>query len=491
MQDAQSRLRSGAGTVESITPAVGERNGQRRPAATSGREAAARVALIVDDDRDHNRALEQALDGYGFQVRVAASGEAAAEQLGETTPRVAFVALEVGADDGVALLDLPGLAECDEILLMHEHDTPRRIRAGMSKGAGYFLAKPFDGEFLAGVLHDLTERPAKFRRRRTTVHGDPAPLDQFGDLRGSSAAMRGLFRVLRKVAGVDTSVLLTGESGTGKDLAAGTLHRFSARAHGPLIAKNCAAIPPDLCESELFGHERGSFSGATRCHRGLFEQADGGTLFLDEITEMPTEHQVKLLRVLESGRFRRVGGETDISVDVRIITASNRDPQEAIREGRLRQDLYYRIARFPIDMPALRERDDDIEGLARHFLDRLNEREGTAKTFSSDALASLASYSFPGNVRELQSLVERAFLLSPGIIRNMHLPPLCAEPAIAGDYIRVRVGTSVYEAEKALLLATLQRENNDKSATAEILGISLRTLYNRLNAYAEEDNKAS
>ena len=490
MHDAQTRRRSATGTVESITPAVKDRNGQRRPAPGRRRGPAAPIALIIDDDRDHNRALEQALGGYGFRVHVATSVDAAVEQLEDTTPRVALVALEVDGDDGVALLDHPGLARCEEILLMHEHDTPRRIREGMSKGAGYFLAKPFDGEFLTGVLHGLTERATEFRRR-TPANGNVAPLDQFGDLRGSSAAMRGLFQVLRKVAGVDTSVLLTGESGTGKDLAACTLHRFSARADGPFIATNCAAIPPDLCESELFGHERGSFSGATRCHRGLFEQADGGTLFLDEITEMPTEHQVKLLRVLESGQFRRVGGETDITVNVRIITASNRDPEEAIREGRLRQDLYYRIARFPIDMPALRDRDDDIEGLARHFLDRLNEREGTSKAFSSDALASLASYSFPGNVRELQSLVERAFLVSPGIIRNMHLPPLSGEPALAGDYIRVRVGASVYEAEKALLLATLQKENNDKATAAEILGISLRTLYNRLNAYAEEDNKAS
>jgi DNA-binding NtrC family response regulator len=490
MQDAQSRLRSNAATVERISPAPDERNGRRQPAASNTARPDTRLALIIDDDIHHNRALERTLGGHGFDVSIAASVEAAADRLGGDAPRVAFVALDVDGEDGVAMLDHPGLAECEEILLMHEHDTPRRIREGMSKGAGYFLAKPFDGEFLAGVLHDLTQGRTSIRGV-PPVNGGPAPLDQFGDLRGSSAAMRGLFRVLRKVATVDTAVLLTGESGTGKDLAACTLHRFSSRADGPFIATNCAAIPPDLCESELFGHERGSFSGATRCHRGLFEQADGGTLFLDEITEMPMEHQVKLLRVLESGRFRRVGGETDIAVDVRIITASNRDPEEAIRDGALRQDLYYRIARFPIDMPALRERDDDVEGLARHFLDRLNEREGSAKTFSSDALASLASYSFPGNVRELQSLVERAFLLSPGIIRSRHLPPLTAEAARAGNYIRVRVGASVYEAEKALLLATLQKENNDKTATAEILGISLRTLYNRLNAYAEEDNRAS
>ncbi len=373
MHDAQSRLRSSAAKVERISPVADERNARRQPAARSTARPDTRLALIIDDDTHHNRALERTLSGHGFDVTIAASVQAAADRLAACAPCVAFVALDVDGEDGVALLEHPGLAGCEEILLMHEHDTPRRIREGMSKGAGYFLAKPFDGEFLAGVLHDLTEGRSRMRRV-PPVNGGPAPLDQFGDLRGSSAAMRGLFRVLRKVATVDTAVLLTGESGTGKDLAACTLHRFSARANGPFIATNCAAIPPDLCESELFGHERGSFSGATRCHRGLFEQADGGTLFLDEITEMPTEHQVKLLRVLESGRFRRVGGETDIAVDVRIITASNRDPQEAIREGTLRQDLYYRIARFPIDMPALRERDDDIEGLARHFLDRLNER---------------------------------------------------------------------------------------------------------------------
>lgn len=491
MQDAESRMRNGAraGTVESIAPVVGRRSADQRRANDRIAGDVTPVALIIDDDRSHNRALERALAGHGFDVCVSASADAAAERLDEATPSVALVALEVGGCDGLALLDHPGLAACDEILLMHGHDTPRRIRRGMSKGAGYFLAKPFDEDFLASVLQDLNEGRAGSRHRASA--DDAAPLDQFGDLRGSSAAMRGLFRVLRKVAPVDTAVLLTGESGTGKDLAARTIHRFSTRADGPFIPKNCAAIPPDLCESELFGHERGSFSGATRTHTGLFEQADGGTLFLDEITEMPLEHQVKLLRVLESGSFRRVGGEKDISVDVRIITASNRDPAEAIRTGGLRQDLYYRIARFPIDMPALRERDEDIDGLARYFLDRLNEREGTAKTISNEALATLAKYPFPGNVRELQSLVERAFLLAPDMIRSKHLPPLAADADITGDYIRVRVGASVYEAEKALVLATLQKENNDKTAAAEILGISLRTLYNRLNAYAAEDNQAS
>jgi len=447
-------------------------------------------ALIVDDDDGHSHTLQELLARVGFDPRLCPSFADATSELAGAPPEVAFLALDVGDGDVLELLELPGLAGCDEIVLMHEQDRPGRIRAGMSRGAGYFLAKPFDEAFLTDLLQQMVELPR--RERRQAAKATPtSPLDQFGDLRGRSRIMRELFCVLRKVAAVDTSVLVTGESGTGKDLAALTIHRFSDRADGPFIAKNCAAIPPELCESELFGHEKGSFSGATHCHHGLFEQADGGTLFLDEITEMQPEHQVKLLRVLESATFRRVGGERDLCADVRIIAASNRDPEEAIADGSLREDLYYRIARFPIAMPPLRERGEDIEGLAHYFLQRLNEREGCSKTLGRDALESLADYPFPGNVRELQSLVERAFLLSPGQIRAFHLPSLSAEPTLRGNHIRVRVGSSVQEAEKALILATLQNHDNDKTAAAETLGISLRTLYNRLNSYAEEGNRAS
>ncbi|WP_405238754.1 sigma-54-dependent transcriptional regulator [Lentisalinibacter orientalis] len=447
-------------------------------------------ALIVDDDKDHSGALQEVLAREGFDAERCHSCADAAGELTGPSPQVAFLALDIGDGDVLELLDLPGLEACDEIVLMHEQDRPRRIRAGMSRGAGYFLAKPFDEAFLTDLLRQMVDWPRRERRQAAKAVAVP-PLDQFGDLRGSSGIMRELFCLLRKVAAVETSVLVTGESGTGKDLAARTIHRFSDRADGPFVAKNCAAIPPELCESELFGHEKGSFSGASHCHHGLFEQAHGGTLFLDEITEMQPEHQVKLLRVLESATLRRVGGERDLSADVRIIAASNREPDEAIADGRLREDLYYRIARFPIAMPPLRERGEDVEGLARYFLQRLNEREGCSKTLGRDALGTLADYPFPGNVRELQSLVERAFLLSPGEIRACHLPPLTGEPAVAGNHIRVRVGSSVQEAEKALILATLQSHGNDKSAAAETLGISLRTLYNRLNSYAEEGNRAS
>ena len=444
----------------------------------------------MDDDREHSRALGTLLAREGFDVALCFSCAEAAEGLSGPAPAVAFLALDIGDGDALELLDLPGLEDCDEILLMHTQDRPRRIRSGMSRGAGYFLAKPFDEAFLTDLLHQMVAWPRRERRQAAKAEATP-PLDQFGALRGSSEIMRELFCLLRRVAAVDTAVLVTGESGTGKDLAARTIHRFSNRAEGPFVAKNCAAIPPELCESELFGHEKGSFSGATRCHRGLFEQADRGTLFLDEITEMQPEHQVKLLRVLEGGSFRRVGGETDLRGDVRIIAASNRDADEAIADGTLREDLYYRIARFPIAMPPLRERGEDIGGLARYFLQGLNEREGCAKTLGSDAVETLAAYSFPGNVRELQSLVERAFLLSPGEIRASDFPPLTREPAVAGNHIRVRIGSSVHDAEKALILATLHSHENDKTAAAETLGISLRTLYNRLNSYAEEGNRAS
>ncbi len=477
-----------APSVEDLAPAEFPANESDAGVPLRGSERPR--ALIVDDDDGHSRVLQGLLVREGFDARLCSSFADAARELGGAAPAVAFLALGVGDGDVLELLDLPGLEGCDEIVLMHEQDRPGRIRAGMSRGAGYFLAKPFDEAFLTDLLRQMVEWPRRERRQAAKAAAAP-PLDQFGDLRGSSGIMRELFCVLRKVAAVETSVLVTGESGTGKDLAARTIHRFSDRADGPFVAKNCAAIPPELCESELFGHEKGSFSGASHCHRGLFEQAHGGTLFLDDITEMQAEHQVKLLRVLESATFRRVGGERDLPADVRIIAASNREPGEAIADGSLREDLYYRIARFPIDMPPLRERGEDVEGLARYFLQRLNEREGASKTLGRDALEAIADYPFPGNVRELQSLIERAFLLSPGEIRAFHLPPLTVEPSVAGNHIRVRVGSSVQEAEKALILATLQSHENDKTAAAETLGISLRTLYNRLNSYAEEGNRAS
>jgi transcriptional regulator with PAS, ATPase and Fis domain len=259
---------------------------------------------------------------------------------------------------------------------------------------------------------------------------------------------------------------------------------FGPRGHHPFVAMNCAAVPKDLFESELFGHEKGSFSGAVRRHHGMFERADGGTLFLDEITEMPLELQAKLLRVLELGEFRRVGGEEDLSSDVRIVASTNRQPEAAIADNLLREDLYFRIARFPIWIPPLRERGSDIRGLTLFFLNGLNRAHDSAITIHESALEKLEAYTWPGNVRELKSVLERAFILANEEIEAGHLKGFDHAAGAQTGYITVSATASVDEAEKKLILAALEAHDGDKPATAKSLGVSLKTLYNRLNEYA-------
>jgi DNA-binding NtrC family response regulator len=283
-------------------------------------------------------------------------------------------------------------------------------------------------------------------------------------------------------------VLLQGESGTGKDLIARLIHKSSPRHEQPYLAINCGAISPQLIGSELFGHERGSFTGAHRQHKGYFEQASGGTLFLDEITEMPLELQVQLLRVLEEGTLVRIGGDRPIVVDVRLIAATNRDPGQAIRDGKLREDLYFRLSVFPIQVPALRERGaDDIARLAKHFLNTLNHRYGTDKRLTPAALRWLEQNDWPGNVRQLGNAVQRGFILAEAEIDTAHLtgfaPFNSFEP---DDPLQLRVGTPIEVAERRLILTTLDHYRGDKPRTAEVLGISLKTLYNRLKQYQEK-----
>jgi transcriptional regulator with PAS, ATPase and Fis domain len=284
-----------------------------------------------------------------------------------------------------------------------------------------------------------------------------------------------------------------GESGTGKELIARTIHDHSMRRRGPFVAVNCAAIPETLLESEIFGHEKGSFTGATGRRPGCFELADGGTLFLDEIAEMSPATQVKFLRVLQDGRFRRVGGQAEISVDVRVIAATNKSPAKALQSGALREDLYYRVAVFTLALPPLRERPEDLEELIRVLLEELAERHQRAvRGVDEAALAALRRYPWPGNVRELRNVLERALIVCPGeLIGLAHLPspPATAStPAeISGDQasdgVRLSVGTTVDEAERRLILRTLAHTGNNKTRAAEILGISLKTLHNKLNRY--------
>jgi two-component system response regulator AtoC len=309
---------------------------------------------------------------------------------------------------------------------------------------------------------------------------------------GNSPAMQRVHELIAKVAPTNATVVVTGESGTGKELVAHALYRLSRRRDKAFLAWNCAAVSPNLIESEMFGHEAGSFTGAGKLHRGYFERADKGTLFLDEITEMPIELQVKLLRVLETGRFSRVGGDREIHTDVRVLAATNRAPQAAVSGGKLREDLFYRLSVFTIAMPSLRERGDDIEVLARSFLDRLNRREGTCKRLSKEALNRMHGYHWPGNVRELKNSVERAFITADHEIlaSSLQLPGgtgTMVDRAEPRSGLHFELGTSLSEIEACVILYTLDHCHGNKQRAADLLGMNVRTLYNRIRGYRALD----
>ncbi|MDQ2961850.1 MAG: sigma-54 dependent transcriptional regulator [Pseudomonadota bacterium] len=317
-------------------------------------------------------------------------------------------------------------------------------------------------------------------------------LQRLCEIYGACDPMRTLFDTLDKIADASATVIILGESGSGKELVANAIHQLSERRQRPFIAVNCGALPETLIESELFGHERGSFTGAARTHRGCFERANGGMLFLDEITEMPVDMQVRLLRVLEAGRFSRIGGDQEIATDVRVIAASNRDLRAAVAAGKLREDLMYRLCVIPVSVPPLRERGGDALLLGEMFLDRLNEENGTAKRLSVEARQRIGSYRWPGNVRELKNVVHRAYVMSDDEVEvdtggdmTVAVAPATVPraQASAGDEITIQVGTSLELAERALIMATLRSLDGSKSKAAQVLGISLKTLYNRLHAY--------
>ena len=317
------------------------------------------------------------------------------------------------------------------------------------------------------------------RARCLGQHGAVAPLI------GESTEMVAVAAHLQRIAPSSAAVMLIGESGTGKEVAAHLLHTHGARPDGPFVSVNCGAIPENLVEAELFGYERGAFTGAVRQHRGYFERASGGTLFLDEIADMPIDVQVKLLRVLESGRAIRVGGSDEITVDVRIVTATNRIPGTAVRDHRLREDLFYRLAVFLVWLPPLRQRGDDIELLADAFLMQLNRENGTAKRFDPGTLAVARTHTWPGNVRELKNCVERSYILSDDVVRldvqpSLGVPDTSSAPS---DGVHLPIGLTIAEAERKLLLATLRHCGGNKRRTADLLGVSLKTIYNKLMEY--------
>ena len=441
-------------------------------------------ALIVDDDDDHAADLAAVLERHGFCVVRFRHPKDLRNADDDALYTVAFITLECGGACGLDLLEEPCLQDTSELILMNAIDQPGLVNKGIAMGATYFFIKPFDEAFVDTLLKDLAAEESPSAEPETV----DVALDQFGLLRGSSRPMHRLYRTMRKVAPSDTSVLLVGESGTGKELVARSLHMMSGRADQDFVAMNCAAIPKDLFESELFGHEKGSFSGAVRQHLGFFERAHGGTLFLDEITEMPIELQAKLLRVLELGEFRRVGAEKDMSSDVRIIASTNRVPEEAIDQGLLREDLYYRVARFPLHLPPLKQRGSDVIGLAQLFLNELNSEYDTAISLGESAIGQIQSYQWPGNVRELRSVIERAYILANDQIELDHMQDLDLSDGQEGDFIRVAATDSVEDAERKLIYAALEAHDSDKRAAARSLGISLKTLYNRLNQYSSDDD---
>jgi DNA-binding NtrC family response regulator len=327
-----------------------------------------------------------------------------------------------------------------------------------------------------------------------SLHQESFPRAAAGPLLGLSAAMQEVFRLIDRVGPTEASVLLTGESGSGKELAAQSIHDRSLRRGGPFLAINCGAIPAGLIEAELFGYEKGSFTGAVRAHAGVFERADGGTLLLDEITEMPMEMQTRLLRVLETRRFYRVGANVELSTDVRVIAASNRCPLQAVRSGQLREDLLYRLAVFPIELPPLRSRGNDVELLAGHFLDELNAQAGTHKQLTAHSRMTLKQHSWPGNVRELRNCIERAFILGDHALELAPLIQSQASRAAGADdreRLEIRVGSRIHDMERSLIEATLDYFQGNKRRAADALGCSLKTLYNKLNGYSQSQCASS
>jgi len=437
-------------------------------------------ALAVDDDPNFLSALAELIEGQGFTTNTACNLRDARVQVSHKTPDVALVDLYLPDGSGIDLLkDL----ELGNFVLMTGHADVESAVQALRLGASDYLTKPLDIGRLKNILANVASvQPGPVA---AAAVDEPQEMGRLGLLIGASEPMLGLYEMLNRVAPTDATVFLVGESGTGKDLAAQTLHHLSRRSKAPFLPLNCGAISPTLIESELFGHERGSFTGAQRRHKGYFERAHGGTLFLDEISEMPIELQVKLLRVLETGTLARIGGDQQVAVDVRVIAATNRDPQKVVSEGKLREDLLYRLQVFPIHMPPLREREGDIDLLAGFFLNQLNERQGTGKQFTPDSLGRLQTHAWPGNVRELKNVVHRAFIMA-----DQEISPRCLPREVGGDSGNVRnlhfqVGASISEVEQRLIMATLEAYGGNKRKTADVLGVSLKTLYNRLNTYRE------
>ena len=446
--------------------------------------------LVADDDAAMREVLEMRLREWGFDVLLAQDGAEAAEIADSENPDLVLSDLVMPRVSGLDLLRhlKTGQKSCIVILITAEGSIDAAVEA-MKQGARDFVTKPIDYPKLRSVLeaarNEMQRRSTSERLNNLLEHGAG-----FAEFVGTSKPMREVYELIGNLGSNDTPVIITGESGTGKELAARTIHQLSVRAEGPFIAINAAAIPETLIESEMFGHEKGSFTGAVGTRAGCFEMASQGTLFLDEISEMPMGLQPKLLRVLEDQHVRRVGGSQEIPVNVRVIAATNREPRRAVQEGRLREDLYYRLNVFTIALPPLRERSGDVVILAQHFIREFNRKHRmNVEGAREDAIQILKAYPWPGNVRELRNIVERAVILAKGgWIDPSHLPPyLSSQQDGPGSKIVLHSGSTLAEMEKSILVRTLKDSGYNKAEAARRLGVDVKTIRNRLKTYGLED----
>jgi len=445
-------------------------------------------ALIVDDDTDTAEMLAELVSSQGFTAATARTMRDARRQLAMNVPDVVFLDLVLPDGKGTELFEDKSTLADTEVVLITGHASLETSIEALRLGAADYLIKPVSPAQVQGILERVI-RPAELQAEITDLKHELDRSGRFGEMWGVSSAMKRVYEQVSRVAATAVTVLVQGESGTGKELVAQTIHQLSRRRNRPFLAINCGAISPHLMESEIFGHEKGSFTGANRQHQGFFERAHGGTLFLDEITEMPLDLQVKLLRVLETGTFNRVGSTETQRADVRVITATNRVPDKAVGEGKLREDLLYRLNVFPVRLPPLRERKDDVPLLADHFLAEICKAEGQEKRFSPAAYERLSSYEWPGNVRELRNVVQRAFVMAVGSTIGdewLELESARGVKREAGQYLSVRVGSPLADVERSLIFATLEHYGGHKERTAAALGVSLKTLYNRLKEYSTD-----
>lgn len=445
--------------------------------------------LIVEDEENARKGYEALLRKWGCEVLGVATGEDGLARFPEFQPAVILADVELPGMNGLDLLRrLHETSPDTPVIIITGRGSDERVVQAIEAGAFWYIEKPLKPPVLRSLL-DRAMGKIRDRKEVAALTRQLRDAGRLGEMVGTSKVMLDVMRQIDTAAPSTASVLITGETGTGKEIVARTIHRLSPRAHQPFVAINCAAIPESLMESEIFGHEKGSFTGAAERRLGCFELADGGTLLLDEIGEMPAATQSKLLRVLEDHKVRRIGSKVETPIDVRVLAATNKDPQLAVAQGLLRQDLYFRLNVFQIHLPPLREHKDDLPALVEQLLREMNQKHGRqVLAVNSEVLEIFRAYTWPGNVRELRNVLERAAIASDhGVIGRAHLPegfargPMAKTGELSG--LRFPPGTTVEAAERELIFQTLNATNQNKTRAADLLGISLKTLHNKLKEY--------